>query len=46
MNLTFYNLQGSGQTAQQDEEQGKRPPEETHQSRKLHFVKFWVDFKT
>jgi len=29
--LTFYNLQGSGQPTQQGEKQGRRPPEETHQ---------------
>lgn len=40
MNVTFYNLQGSSQPAQQDEMQGKRPPEETHHSRKLHLKPF------
>lgn len=32
VDLTFYDLQRSGQPAQQDEVQGRRPPEETHQS--------------
>ena len=36
MNVTFYNLQGSGPPAQQDEMQDKRPPEETCPSLKLH----------